>query len=165
MKKIITNILIFLFFTLTFIITYCLLSYNKYNITEFKNSTLLIANKELEDYDKGSLLVVEKNPKLAIGDKVFYYDTYSPKVKVKIGTINKIEKINEKENTIVLDDEVSISSEYVFGNTKYTEVYPTIGSIFSILTSKWGYLIIIIFPMLLAFIYEIYEIIKEIKRK
>lgn len=165
MKKIILNIIIFLFFTLTFLITYCLLSYNKYNIPEFKNSILIIANKELEDYQKGTLLVVEKNPKLAIGDKVFYYDTYSPKVKVKIGTVNKIEKINEQENTIVLDDDVSISSEYVFGNTKYTETYQTLGAILSILTSKWGYLIIIIFPMLLAFIYEIYEIVKEIRRK
>lgn len=165
MKKIILNILIFIFFTLTFIITYCLLSYNKYNITEFKNSTLLIVDEKLKDYDKGSLLIVEKNQKLAVGDNVFYYDTYSPKVEVKIGKINKIEKINKDEETIILEDDISISSEYVFGNTKHTKIYPLLGTILSILSSKWGYLIIIIFPMLLAFIYEIYEIIREIRKK
>lgn len=165
MKKIILNIFIVVFFIITFLITYCLLSYNKYNITEFKNETLLIADKGLDEYEKGSLLIVEKVKDYSKGDKVFYYDTYESKVNVKIKKVEKVEIINEKEKTIVLEGDISISSDYVFGTTKSTKDYKFIGTIFSILTSKWGYLIIIIFPVLIAFIYEIYEIIKEIRRK
>ena len=37
------------------------------------------------------------------------------------------------------------------------------GTILSILESKWGFLILIVFPSLLAFLYELWEFIANIK--
>ena len=37
MKKVVVNVFICLYFVITILITYCLLSYNEYNIPEFNN--------------------------------------------------------------------------------------------------------------------------------
>ena len=42
-------------------------------------------------------------------------------------------------------------------------VIPVLGSILSLLESRWGYLCVIILPILIAFLYEIYSIVRELK--
>ena len=63
-----------------------------------------------------------------------------------------------------MDNGSIISSEYVIGKENASKEYAVVGAIYNVLTSRWGYLFIIILPMLMAFVYEIYEIIREIKR-
>lgn len=165
MKKVVLNIFIFLYFILTVITTYCLLSYNKFNTVEFKDKYLLSANKYLTDFDGTSLLVVTKDSNYEIGEDVLYYDVNGNIVTVKMNKIKNIEKVNEKESTIVLENDLTLSSENVLGKKSKTTTYAFIGAIFSLLTSRWGYLFIIIFPMLVAFIYEIFAIVKEIRKR
>ena len=138
MKKVVINILIILYFLVAVIVTYLLLSYNKYNIVE-------------TDYNKG--------------DYVFYYDTYAAKVTVKYAKIENVKTINDDEKEIQLENDLILSSENILGKKQNTTTYKTLGAVFNTLTSKWGYLFIIIFPMLIAFVYEIYAIFKEIKKK
>ena len=71
----------------------------------------------------------------------------------------------KKNQTIVLDDELVLTEENILGTIAQTTAYPVLGTIHNILTSRIGYLIAIILPMLVAFIYEIYAITKEIKNK
>ena len=52
---------------------------------------------------------------------------------------------------------------YVIGNTEGVTVIPKLGTVLGILESKWGFLILIVFPSLLAFIYEITVVFAEIK--
>ena len=66
---------------------------------------------------------------------------------------------------IQLENDLILSSENILGKKQNTTTYKTLGAVFNTLTSKWGYLFIIIFPMLIAFVYEIYAIFKEIKKK
>lgn len=165
MKKIVVNFFICLYFIITILITYCLLSYNKYNIPEFDNHLMLILDEKMEKFDKGDLLIIDKSKNFDTGDDVFYYDTYSTPVEVKLGKISKTEIVNDKESSIVIDDDIVLSSDNILGKKSTVKSYHLIGTILSILTSRWGYLFIIVLPMLLAFIYEIYEIVKEIKKK
>ena len=51
MKKIVVNFFICLYFIITILITYCLLSYNKYNIPEFDNHLMLILDEKMENVD------------------------------------------------------------------------------------------------------------------
>lgn len=53
MKKIVFNIFIGVYLITTILITYVLLSYNKYNIAEFNNSYLFA--------DKSNLMIVNKD--------------------------------------------------------------------------------------------------------
>lgn len=165
MKKIVINILIILYFISAVIITYALLSYNKYNIFETNSKYILTLKENNDDFKKSDLLIINKTEDLKQNDYVFYYDTYASKITVKYAKIKNVETINKEEKEVQLDNDLVISSENVLGKKQDTNSYAGVGTIYNILTSKWGYLFIIIFPMLIAFIYEIYQIFKEIKKK
>ena len=124
MKKVVINILIILYFLVAVIVTYLLLSYNKYNIVETDNKYVLTLKEKNPDFKESDLLVVKKSNDYNKGDYVF---CFFPKI-------------------FSLDNIKSFSNCISF-------------------SSKWGYLFIIIFPMLIAFVYEIYAIFKEIKKK
>ena len=94
MKKIAINIFICLYVLLTILITYCLLSYNDYNIAELKNKTLLIFENKENNYKKSDLLIVKKNSDITKGEQIFYYDKYDNPVKVSLGKVVNIEKID-----------------------------------------------------------------------
>lgn len=164
MKKVAKNVLICLYFITTILITYCLLSYNKYNVSEFKDKYLLVLKAKNDYYHKSDLLIVKKTEDYQIGDTIFYYDSYNTSAKVKMNKIKNIESVQDDYSLYTLENDLTINFDSILGTTKNTSSYILIGSIYSIITSKWGYLIIIILPMLAAFIYEIYQIIKEIKR-
>lgn len=165
MKKVVINILIILYFLITIIITYSLLSYNKYNIVETNNKYILTLKEDNKDFKKSDLLIIKKANEYKKGDLIFYYDTYATIISVKYGKIENIKEINKKEQEINLENNIVLSSENVLGKKQNTTSYKMIGTIFNTLTSKWGYLFVIIFPMLIAFVYELYAIFKEIKKK
>ena len=162
MKKIIISIVCVFYFILTIAVTYILLSYNKYNITEFKNSYLLTLKENTKEYNSSELLLIKKNSNVKENDKIFYYNKNNKGTEVKVG---QVKKVDEKNQTIVLDDELVLTEENILGTIAQTTAYPVLGTIHNILTSRIGYLIAIILPMLVAFIYEIYAITKEIKNK
>lgn len=165
MKKVVINILIILYFLVAVIVTYLLLSYNKYNIVETDNKYVLTLKEKNPDFKESDLLVVKKSNDYNKCDYVFYYDTYAVKVTVKYAKIENVKIINDDEKEIQLENDLILSSENILGKKQNTTTYKTLGAVFNTLTSKWGYLFIIIFPMLIAFVYEIYAIFKEIKKK
>ena len=156
MKKIVFNIFIGVYLITTILITYVLLSYNKYNIAEFNNS-YLFADKSNDKNKLISIVAINKDDNIKNGDDIYYYGNNG---KIKIGKVNSI-----SDDVYTLDNEYALDKDSVLGNKNKAKSYAILGSIYSILTSKWGYLFIIIFPMLIAFVYEIYEIVKEIKKK
>lgn len=165
MKKIIINILFIVYLIMTILVTQTLLSYNKYNISESNNHYLTTISENTAGIKKSDLLLIQKSDNLKENEYVFYYDTYAAKTIVKIAKIKKIESSDDKEIAVVLDNEIILSSENILGTKAETTTYPLLGTAYNVLTSKWGYLIIIILPMLVAFFCEIYEITKEIKKK
>lgn len=163
MKKIVINIFVIVYFLFAVIITVSLLSYNNFNVAVFKDYSLITKKNGRElNCATDELVIIKSNKNIKIGDAVFYYDTYDSSVDVKEGKVKNIEIINKNEKTITLEDNKVISSEYVIGNE--SKSYAFLGTLYNLFTSRLGYLFIIILPMLMAFIYEIYEIIREIKR-
>lgn len=149
MKKVVFNIFICIYVVITILVTYVLLSYNEHNVAEF-NKFYLIS-------DKSDLVVINKDDNINIGDNVYYYGNNG---KIKIGKVNSI-----SDGIYTLDNEYTLDKDSILGSKDNSKSYCVLGSLYHILTSKWGYLFIIIFPMLIAFVYEIYEIVKEIKKK
>ena len=47
--------------------------------------------------------------------------------------------------------------------TETSKVYHGLGSVLSVLESRFGFLFLIIFPILILFIYEVFIVIKEVK--
>lgn len=167
MKKTIINILVTIYALVAVFTTVCLLSYNKYKISEFgDNSVILVTNDELTpDFNKGDMIIVKagnKN-KIQVGDKVFFYDSQNRTVNVALATITKKEVITPKEITFTVGQEHDISSANVIGTTKDATVIPVVGGILSVIESKWGFLFLIVFPSLIAFLYEISVVFSEIR--
>ena len=165
MKKYIINILLLIYFVIAIPVTIILINYNDYNVTEFNENTLIITNEILEEkYPKKSLLLIKNNKvtDVKIGDTVIYYDTrYSP-VEIKCDKVSEI--ITDTNTYVIGADSVYVSKEYIIGNQDSVKIYPILGSIIKSLTSKWGYLLLIILPIFILFCLEAYLLIKELKK-
>ncbi len=148
-------------------LTVCLLNYNDYNLTVFGDKTLVIVrdNELKPNYKKGDLVVVTKNENKDIkpGNKIFFYEMDSEQAIVNLGNVIGKEDITKTETTFTMNGDYPLSSEFVIGKAETSKTYHNLGSILSVLESKYGFLFLIIFPILVLFIYEIYIVIKEIK--
>lgn len=149
-------------------LTVCLLNYNDYNITEIGDkSFIIIRDDELEPkYKENDLVIVNRNKldEVKRGDEIFFYDNYRNQVVVNVGKVIDVEKVTDTESTFVVEGNHSISSEFFIGKAATSNVYGDLGGILAILESRWGYLFIVVFPILLIFIYEIYAFIMEVKK-
>jgi signal peptidase I len=164
--KIVLEILLIPYLIVVIFLTTCLLNYNNYKITEFGDKSLIIVkDKSLEPtFKKGDLVVVTKNPNtdIKIGDQIFFYETYEAKISVNLGKVQNKTPVNKEETTFTMAGDYDLSSQYVIGKADTSKVYSKVGNTLGFLESKWGFLFIVVLPILIAFIYEIYVIIKEV---
>ena len=169
LKKILVNIIIAVWFVIAFFSTICLLSYNDFGTTVLgKNTLLIIDNDELEPrYKEGDLLVVKRqsDSKINVDDEVFYFNSaMNTKTLVFLGKVQNKQSVGKSDVTYTIDNE-KVSSEYVIGDVDSVKTYDGLGKFLGALTSKWGFLFFILFPMLFAIIYEVMMIIDQSKKE
>lgn len=165
MKRFLGNVFFVIYAIIAIFVTICLLSYNEYKISELgQYSLLIIDSNQLEpDYKKGDLLIVNKKDTIEEGDKIFFYNTYSSSMEVTLAEVTNAETVNNVDYVYTLNDQQSISDEYALGPANTATRIPVAGAILGILESKWGFLFLIVFPSLVAFLYEIYIVVQEIR--
>ena len=73
------------------------------------------------------------------------------------------DKINDTETTFTINGSHELSSSMLIGKCSDAKIYSKLGAILRVLESKFGYLLIVILPTLILFLYEIYRVIIEIK--
>ena len=165
MKKILFNLIIIVYVVIAILVTICLLTFNQYRISEFGNKSLIIINEndDLYSYTKGDLLIVTKeNLKNAKpGDIVFFYESKS----VKIAKIVEVKDFGQIAVNYLIDGNYQVVEDDIIGTSNSVKVIPKAGQALQILESKWGFLFLIVFPSLLAFLREIYDLILEITDK
>ena len=138
--------------------------YNDYNITVINGKSIISLKSDYDDLNKGSLVVVKDND-ISVGDKVFYYEANGSDVGVNLRSVKNINKINASESTYTLDNDKVITKDFIIGTKNNAKVYPVIGGILLLLESKWGFIGIVILPVAVCFIFEIYTLVKEFKPK
>jgi len=165
MKKFIRNVIITLYVIIAIFVTICLLSYNQHKVTVLGSYALVIIdNNELEpEYNKGDLAIVDGSKSIEIGDMVFIYNTRAKDFEVAYVKVEDKEKVTEKETTYTLEGNQKISSEYVIGSSKNTTSVANAGTVLGILESKWGFLILVVFPALMAFLYQFIEVFAAVR--
>ena len=162
-KSFILGVLGCIFFTFAISITILLLNYNKYGLTQFGNTTLVMISDFItsDTFKKGDLVFVkgEKIADLEVGEEIFVYRIINNnKVMVEVG---KVGQIYAEEDAVAFENGDIFSKEFVMGTAD--KVYNEVGTYLSIVESKWGFLFLVLVPCLLIFIYEIYALIVEIK--
>ena len=123
------------------------------------NVFILVQDDKTGSYDKGDLIIVDLNKKYEVNDNVFYYIVKEKNYYINVG---KFEKDNDG-NLATIDGKL-VNEDLIIGSTNDVMSFPFLGGMLSFLESKWGYLFALIFPVLFAFVYEIYSIIKELKK-
>ena len=165
--KIIGYVLLSVWFVIALFTTACLLSYNDFKVTTFGKTSLLIINDDAmePEYKDGDLLVVKRSSdnKINVGDKVFYYNTSKDSdIVIFTGTVQEKNEVNKTETTFVIND-TKVSGDYVIGTYSNAKTFHTFGTILGVLTSKWGFMFLVIFPTLFGTIYEVIRIIDYVK--
>lgn len=165
MKRALGNLVVIVYVIIAIAVTLCLLNYNEYSVTEFGNDTLiLITDDSLEpDYLEGDLVVAKKEnlDKIEVGDKIFFYNDKD----IKLGEVKQVNKYEEVSSTFILDGNHQVIEDDVIGSQENAKTYSKVGKVLSILESKWGFLFLIIFPSVLAFLHEIFQVVVELGNK
>ena len=166
--KIVIGIVVCLYLILIIFTTGFLLNRNDYGVSQFLGKSVLLVDEKLGDneYKKNDILFIKKvdNDDIKEGDKIFCYDN-TPDRKIKYLEVKAKEKVNDKETTFTTEDNKQVSSQFVLGTKESTHSYSLFGKIISVFQSKWGFLFLVVFPLFIAFLYEIYAIYKEFKKK
>lgn len=159
MKELLWRLVLVLFVIIAVFVTTCTLSKNDYNVMQFGNKIWLITNKVMGDYPTNKLLIIEEDPRsIKLNDEVFYYHEGAEGNNVEYGKLTAI-----NNNSYTIDNEEIEKSMVIASNDKVKEV-AVLGTILSVLTSRGGYLCLIILPILLAFVYQIVLIVKELNK-
>lgn len=166
LKKIITTIFLIIYIPIVLFLTICLLNYNDYNVTVFGKNSLLVIEDDLEGFKAGDLAIVKKNnnDEIKEGDNIFFYEATSVTTKISYAKVESVKEVSREKTTYIIEGDYEVSSDFVIGKQATSKKYEGLGSVLSVLESRWGFLMIIIFPILLLFIYEIYMLINEVKK-
>lgn len=162
-KNFIVGVIGCIFFAFAISVTILLLNFNKYGLTQFGTTTLVMISDYItsDTFKKGDLVLVKsgKLTDLELGEEIFVYRIVSNnKVLVEVG---KVGQIYPEEDNVAFENGDIFSKEFVIGTAD--KVYSKVGTYLSIIESKWGFLFIVLVPCLLIFIYQIYALIVEIK--
>lgn len=147
-------------------LTAFLLCKNKFGYTQFGDYTLipiqLMQERNIDGVKKGELLVVQNSNDIEEGDKIYYYMVYHESYIIKSGVVTSI-KNDDYSYLYTVDekDPTTIVGTKVLG--KYSTTYPKWGTILSILSSRLGFLFLVLLPILIVFIYQVYEFVMIIR--
>ena len=166
MKKKIWNLFIIIYAIIAIFITICLLSYNDYKVSEFGDYSLLIIDeRDFEpEFNKGALVITDKSYVPEIGDRVFFYSKVLGKVNIRISTVTNKQVESDEQIVYTLEDNIMLKDSEMIGKIEKTKKINKLGTILGILESKWGFLVLIVFPSLIAFLYELSEVIIDLKK-
>ena len=165
MKRALFNFIIIIYVIIAISVTFCLLTYNDYKISEIGSKSLIIIEKEEEgfEYKKGDLVILDKEnyENAKEGETVFFYENGG----VKMAEIKEINKYDSANAIITVDGDYQVLYEDIIGTSQQQKVIHKVGGILKIIESKWGFLFLIVFPSLLAFLHEVFELIMELSNK
>ena len=148
------------------IITMFILFRNKFGYTQFDRFTFVTMQDETYEYidgaKEGDLLIVKSTVNIDVGDVIYYYTNINNQYVVKSAPV---ESMTEGETTTlyVVDDGMgsTIASTKVLG--KESALKSSWGYVIDILVSRFGFLFLVLLPIMIVFIYQIYEFIMVIK--
>ena len=162
-KSFISFVLFVVYFVFALVMTVLLLNFNDYGVTQFGEKSFILINGKISNdlYKNGDLVIVEskKIEEYKVGEYVFTYRIGADRIPtVHLG---KVGNVYPEEDAISFENGETYSSEFIAGSA--VDKHEKIGGILSIIESKWGFLFIVLIPVFLIFIYEVYSLIIEIK--
>lgn len=146
------------------LVTSCILCRNKFGYTQFGDYTLNPVKEETAEYIKnvksGDLVIIKNAGAIKEGDLIYFYDVIAQKYVIRSEVVKEI-KYGDTVSLYTVGDNRIVNSNRVIG--KYSSVKHTWGLILNILVSRLGFLFLVLLPIMLIFIYQVYGFIIMIK--
>lgn len=152
----------FIIIVYVIILTSFLLCKNKYGYTQFSNYTIvpidLLGEKNNPKTKSGDLLIVKNSNDIKEGDLIYYYVVYNDNYIIKSSPVLSVNN-DDYSYLYTVDDSgpTSITGTRVLG--KYANTYTSLGSVLSFLLSRLGFLFFALLPILVVFIYRVYDLV------
>lgn len=148
-------------------LTLFVLCKNKYGYTQFGDYSFvtvgLMEEKTIQNVSKGDLLLVKNSNDIHNGDLIYYYSVINDEYIVKSGVVSDV--IDDNYNSLYTvgtgSQAVSVASSRLLG--KYSTTYSNVGSIINVLESRIGFLFLVLLPIMVVFIYQLYEFVVILK--
>lgn len=143
-------------------LTSLLLCKNEHGFTEIGkytfNNVSLVDERNIHNVKNGDLLIIENSNDIKVGDMIYYYTVYNDKYIIKTNAVVKIES-DGYNSLYTLNDEdgITIASTRVLG--KRASKYAKWGTVLDILESRIGFLFLVLLPIMIVFIYQVYEFV------
>lgn len=137
MNRLVVNMLIFMYVTIVIMLTVYLFMINDFGYSSVGKYTFIT---NLGDSD----LTIVKRTNVSVGDEVIFYNSYEANSKLLFSKVVEVEKTNSDEYTYYLENGKFLSSSYLIGNTRNMSSLPFLGAIVNFLTSRLGYIIIVL---------------------
>lgn len=149
-------------------ITTVLLCTNEHGFTEINDKTYIIVDKntidQLTNYKVNDIIEVEtvKYNDINVGDIVFYYDTLNEKYIARVDKV--VDKMGSNEAAMYSLEAKgnSINNKLLIGEPT-GRVFHSVGGVIKVLKSTAGFLFLVILPVFVLFVYQIYRTIVLIK--
>lgn len=152
-------------------ITSCILFKNRYGFTQFGDYTFIpVVNdneKYIKDVNKGDLLIAKKVDKVSLSESIYFYTSENRNYIVREGKVTRVPMGDGDtlyDITVEMLDksvDTTVSGSKIVG--KKSTLLPLLGSILTFLESRTGFLLCVLLPIVLVFLYQIYEFISVVR--
>ena len=152
-------------------ITSCILFKNRYGFTQFGDYTFIpVVNdneKYIKDVKKGDLLIAKKVDKVSLSESIYFYTSENRNYIVREGKVTRVPMGDGDtlyDITVEMLDksvDTTVSGSKIVG--KKSTLLPLLGSILTFLESRTGFLLCVLLPIVIVFLYQIYEFISVVR--
>ena len=146
-------ILLCVYVLFVIVVTTMLFTFNKFSNSVIAGHTVVGLNKGFSNYKSGDLLIIKNSNQIKKGDSIIFYDTNDRKNFLNEERVIRVIKTNEKETTYEIRDNEYLSGEYVISTTNYVKRISILGYLYLITTSKMGYPLFVIVPIVVYFVF------------
>lgn len=116
-------------------------------------------------FDQGDLIVIKTcdTSKLEVGDIVTFHTIIDNQYALNTHRIESIDELNGMRSFTTKGDNNDVADTHIISDGdivgQYVFKIPGMGKVMDFLSSTWGFLIVIVLPMLLFFIYQVYHLV------
>lgn len=116
-------------------------------------------------FDQGDLIVIKTcdTSKLQVGDIVTFHTIIDNQYALNTHRIESIDELNGMRSFTTKGDNNDVADTHIISDGdivgQYVFKIPGMGKVMDFLSSTWGFLIGIVLPMLLFFIYQVYHLV------
>lgn len=163
--RIILNTLQVIIVLYVILITSCILCRNKFGFTQFGEYTFNPIKEETAEYidgaKNGDLVIIKNAGQIKVGDIAYFYDIINEKYIIRSAPVTDVKKSETISLYTIGNENRIVNSNRMIG--KYTTIKHNWGLIMNILVSRIGFLFLVLLPIMIIFIYQIYGFIVMLK--